>query len=74
MESGLLGCGREDGLIVELTHNVKRHLWLSESLLGGIVLGTKLRVPFVFPASPEHSTPDGKYARAGFLIGKSHHL
>lgn len=41
----LLGCGREDGLIIELTHSIKRHPWLSESLVGGIVLGTKLKAP-----------------------------
>lgn len=47
----LLGCGREDGLIIELTRSIKRHPWLSESLVGGIVLGTKLRVPFIFSAT-----------------------
>lgn len=46
----LLGCGREDGLIIELTHSIKRHPWLSESLVGDIVLGTKLRAPFIFSA------------------------
>lgn len=65
----LLGCGRGDGLIMELTHSIKRHLGLSEPLLGSIVLGTKLRPPFIFSPRLLHLTPIDTYPRAGFHIG-----
>lgn len=71
----LLGCGREDGLIVELLCYRESHLWLSESLLGGTGLYSKLRAPFIFSGGLWHLTFIDKciVIWSWFPHGISHH-